>query len=189
MTDPIQPLALEAAFFHRRDAELIAEIRRREARQTRKKTLAEVSGITDEMVLDQLIAHDIHAETLVAFSLVPIIEVAWSDGKIQPAERVILLKAIEDAGIPKGGIAYQLMQQWLDRRPEPALMELWKSYTKVLMTELNGDAGDRIRQTVMGHARAVADAAGGFLGLGRVSRQEERVLQVLEAAFELPTAS
>jgi hypothetical protein len=189
MPHPNQPLALEAAFFRKRDAELIAEMRRREALQTRRKTLAEVSGIADEAVLDQLITHDIHPETLAAFSLVPLIEVAWSDGKIQSAERAILLRAIEEAGIPKGGIAYQLMEQWLDQRPEPALMDLWKSYTKVLMSELTSDARDRIRQTVMGHARAVAEAAGGFLGLGRISSQEERVLQVLEAAFDLPAAS
>ena len=175
--------SLEDAFFSKRDAELIAEMRRREADQTRKKALSEVSGITDDDILDQLVCHDIHAETLAAFSLVPIIEVAWSDGEIQPAEREVLLKAIEEAGVPKEGIGYKLMEEWLDRRPEPKLMQLWENYTRALMNELPAEVGRRIKQSVLSHARKVAEAAGGFLGFGRISSQEEKMLRALEAAF------
>jgi len=175
---------LEEAFFRKRDAELIAEMRRREQAQSRKKALADVSGISDERVLDQLIEHDIHAETLAAFSIVPIVEVAWADGSIQPEEHKILLRAVEDAGIPKEGVAYRLMEQWLTRRPEPKLMQLWRDYTRALMAELTPEAGERIKATVLAHARAVADAAGGFLGINRVSRPEEKILRELEEAFQ-----
>jgi hypothetical protein len=188
MAQPIfaETRSLEDAFFRKRDAQLIAEMRRRETTQTRKKALSEVSGITDETVLDQLVAHDIHAETLAAFSIVPIIEVAWADRKIQPEEHKILLRAIEEAGIPKDGVSYKLMEQWLTRPPKPKLMVLWQNYTRALMAELPPEAGERIRQTVLKHARAVADAAGGFLGIGRVSSQEEKILRTLEAAFLPP---
>jgi hypothetical protein len=179
-----QSLSLETAFFRKRDAELIAEIRQREIGQNRKKTLAEVSGIKDQSLLDELVAHDIHAETLAAFSLVPIIEVAWADGTIQPGERDILLEAISEAGIPRDGIAFQLMESWLDERPTPKLMKLWSNYTKALMNVLPPEAAERIRRTVLTRARSVAEAAGGFLGFGRVSKAEEKMLQSLEAAFE-----
>jgi hypothetical protein len=175
--------SLEDAFFRKRDAELVAEMRRREATETRKRALAEVSGITDESVLNQLVAHDIHVETLAAFSLVPILKVAWADGKIQAAERSILLRAISEAGIPKDGIAYRLMQEWLEQRPAPKLMKLWRDYTQALMRQLPPEIGEPLKQTVLGHARAVAEAAGGFLGLGRISHQEEKVLAALEEAF------
>ncbi len=174
---------LEEAFFRKRDAELIAEMRRREMAETRKKALAEVSGISDEVVLEQLIANDIHAESLAAFSLVPIIEVAWSDGEIQPAEREVLLKAIGEAGIPRDGIAYRLMQQWLERRPGPELLKLWEDYTRALMQDLSQESGESLKRTVLGHARAVAEAAGGFLGFGRISVREGKMLAALERAF------
>ena len=158
-------------------------MRRAEAEQTRRKALAEVSGITDESVLDQLVEHDIHAETLAAFSLIPVIEVAWADGKIQPEEAKILLQALADAGISKDCVACRMVEQWMDQRPDPKLMEIWKNYTRVLMGELTPEAGESVKGTVMQHARAVAEAAGGFLGFARLSSQEEKVLRGIEEAF------
>jgi len=183
-----EAFSLEESFFLKRDAELMAEMRRLETVHTRKKALAEVSGITNEDVLDQLVKHEIHAETLAAFSLVPIIEVAWADGAIQLAEEIVILRAVEEAGIPKESVAFQLTQEWLRRRPEPKLMQCWKDYTQALMSELTPEVREGIRQTVLGHARAVAEAAGGFLGLGRASHSEEKMLRVLEEAFEIQGA-
>jgi tellurite resistance protein len=178
-----QTRLLEQAFFSKRDAELIAEMRRREKQQTQKRALAEISGIKDEYVLEQLMAHEIHGETLAAFSLIPILEVAWADGRVQPAEREVLLRAIEEAGVPKNGISYNLMAGWLTQPPEPKLMKLWAGYTRALMQEISPEAGQRIKETVLKHARAVAEAAGGFLGLGRIAAKEAEVLKALEAAF------
>jgi hypothetical protein len=188
MVRPIIPetQSLEGAFFRKRDAELIAEMRRREALQTRKKMLTEVSGITDENVLDQLVAHDIHAETLAAFSLIPVIEAAWADGEVQPAEREILIRAVEETGIPRESVAFKLFEHWLEIRPQPKLMKLWANYTRSLVSQLTPDVRERLKQTVLGHAHTVAQAAGGFLGLGRISTQEEKVLNALEAAFKVP---
>jgi hypothetical protein len=177
--------SLEEAFFRKRDAGLIAELRRRETEQTRKKMLSELSGITNEEVLQQLIAEDIHAETLAAFLLIPILEVVWADGEVQPAERNVVLHAIEEAGIQKASVAFQLTEQWLERRPEPKLMKLWKDYTQELMGHLTPDAQECIKRTVLEHARAVAEAGGGFLGFGRVSSEEQGVLLALEEAFKI----
>ncbi len=186
MEQPIFPetKALEDAFFRKRDAELLAEMRHKESQQSRKRALAEVSGINDESVLDQLVEHDIHAETLAAFSLIPIIEVAWADGKIQKEEGAILRKALEDKGAPKDSIASRLVEHWIDERPHPNLMKLWQAYTGVLVSELTPDAVDLLKKTVVQHARAVAEAAGGFLGFARLSGEEERVLRTIEEAFQ-----
>ena len=188
MAHPIIPgtQSLEDAFFRKRDAELLAEMRRREALQTHKRMLTEVSGITDDVVLDQLVAHNIQADTLAAFSLVPVLEVAWADGEIQPAERALLIHAIEETGIPKESISFQLLNQWIQTPPEPRLMQIWTSYTRALMGQLPPEVRERLKQTILAHARSVAQAAGGFLGLGRTSSREDKVLRVLEHAFQLP---
>jgi hypothetical protein len=176
-------LSLENAFFRKRDAELITEMRRREQHQSRRKALAEVSGISDNALLDELVAHDIHAETLAAFAIVPLVEMAWADGAVQPAEHRVLLHAMEDAGIPKDGVSFKLMERWLTRRPQPKLMKLWQNYAKALVAELPPEAGERIRQNVLAQARTLAAAAGGFLGFARMSGEEEKVLRALEEAF------
>lgn len=187
MTHPIfkEARSLEDAFFRERDAAFIAESRKREAAKTRKKALAEASGITNEVVLDQLVEHDIHAETLAAFSLVPLVEVAWADGDIPPEERKVLLNAIEEAGIQKDSVAFQTIKQWMEKRPEPKVMKLWKNYARALMSELTPEARELIRQTVLKHARAVANAAGGFLGFSRASSAEKKVLFALEEALKI----
>jgi len=77
-----------------------------------------------------------------------------------------------------------MMEQWLDEPPAPKLMKLWASYTRALMSVLPPKAAERIRQTVLAHARSVAESAGGFLGFGRVSKKEEKILQTLQEAFE-----
>jgi hypothetical protein len=188
MAHPINPetQSLEDAFFRKRDAELLTEMRRREALQTHKKMLTEVSGITDDAVLEQLVAHNIQADKLAAFSLVPIIEVAWADGEIQPGERAILIHAIEETGIPKDSISFQLLNQWIETRPEPKIMKLWTSYAQALAAKLPPEICESIKGTILSHARSVAQAAGGFLGLGRTSSAEDKVLQILEKAFKLP---
>ena len=188
MAHPINPEthSLEDAFFRKRDAELLAEMRRRAALQTHKKMLTEVSGITDDAVLEQLVAHNIQADKLAAFSLVPIIEVAWADGEIQPSERAILIHAIEETGIPKDSISFQLLNQWIETRPEPKIMKLWTSYAQALAAEMPPEICRSIKGTILSHARSVAQAAGGFLGLGRTSSAEDKVLRKLERAFHPP---
>jgi hypothetical protein len=98
----------------------------------------------------------------------------------------MLIRAIEETGIPRESVAFKLFEQWLEIRPEPKLMKLWSNYTRALMEQLTPDVRERLKQTVLGHARTVVQAAGGFLGLGRISSQEEKVLIALEAAFKVP---
>ena len=170
---------MEDAFFRKLDADLIAELRRREAELTQEQVLSELSGITNKAILHQLITKGIHAEELAAFLLIPILEVVWADGNVQAAERKVVFHAVAEAGIRKASLAFQLTQQWLERRPEPALMKLWTDYTQELMGQLTPDAQECIQGTVLEHARAVAEAAGGFLGFGCVSEREEEVLCAL----------
>ena len=41
----------------------------------------------------------------------------------------------------------------------------------------------RLKENLVGRARTVAEAAGGFLGIGAISTEEESVLGELEGAF------
>ncbi len=175
---------LEDVFFHKHDAALIAELRRREAAEARKKMLAEVSGISDDSILTRLVEHNIHPETLAAFSLVPIVEVAWADGAVQAAEAEVILRAMERSGIAKDSLGYQITEKWLQYRPDPRLNSVWKEYTRALISSLDELTCAGLRSTVLAHARSVAEAAGGFLGFGRISDAEEKVLRELSEAFE-----
>jgi hypothetical protein len=144
-----------------------------------------VTGITDEEILKQLVAHEISAETLVPFSMIPVLEVVWADGGVQEAERAVIIKALKESGVKEDGPGFEMLDRWLQRPPESKLLPLWKQYTAVLMKQLTPEAQEGVKKTVLKHARDVAQAAGGFLGFGRITDKEAEMLKQLEQAFEI----
>ena len=148
-----------------------------------KDQLRKVSGMTDDAVLDQLVALGLTAKTIAALSLVPLIQVAWADGKIQDNERTAILQGAHGKGLEKGTAGYELLQTWLQTRPSIELVEVWEAYIKALASQLNDEQNRLLRNQIVGFAKMVAGAAGGFLGIGRVSSEEEKVLERIEAAF------
>jgi hypothetical protein len=62
---------------------------------------------------------------------------------------------------------------------------MWEQYVASMSTTLPAQERDALKAELLRQARSVADAAGGFLGLGsRVSKQEEALLAEIAAAFE-----
>ncbi len=178
--------ALEEEFFRRREQALIEKLREQEQRRQLREALAEASGIQDAATLDRLIDAGIQPRTLAPLALVPLVEVAWADGSIAAREREAIVRAAEAAGLHKGSAGYGLLESWLEEKPEPKLRQLWEEYVRALSQSLDPQARQRLRDEVMGRARAVAEAAGGFLGLGpKVSAAEEAVLRELAQAFDV----
>lgn len=176
--------ALEDQFFQRENERLVDEMRKRDEKQSSKEALAEASGIQDDRVLDHLVSAGIRAETLAALALVPLVEVAWADGSMDRRERRAILSAAHDSGMKESGTAYRLLEGWLNDRPRPHLLETWKEYVGSLGEHMTADTRFALMDQILGRARTVAEAAGGFLGLGsRVSSEEQAVLDQLEQAF------
>lgn len=175
--------ALEEEFFRKRERELLARIQAEQARQSARQALAEASGLTDPAALDHLVALGIAPETLLALRLVPLVEVAWADGHLDERERRAVLSALPAAGLAPGSPSHALVESWLASPPPPALLEAWTAYAKGLAAQLSPGERAALRESVLRQARAVAQAAGGFLGLGRISDAEAAVLRRLEAAL------
>jgi hypothetical protein len=175
--------ALEESFFARRNEELLQKLRQKQAAEERRQALAAVSGITDDAVLDRLIELELCAETVAAAALVPLVEVAWADGAVQDREREAILRAAEESGIDQESTAHQLLENWLAEAPEPTLMDVWRDYVNALAEKVGGEEKEKLQSQLLGRARAVAEAAGGFLGLGKISAKEQAVLEQLEKAF------
>ena len=147
------------------------------------KNLAEVSGIKDEAVLKKLVALNIHAETVASLAMVPLVEVAWADGKIDKEERDALLK-VSAGGDMFGRIDRSLLEQWLTHKPKPELLVAWEHYTAELCKVLSEPERLALRQQIMSRAEAVAKSAGGFLGLtSKISAEEHAVLERMNRAF------
>jgi hypothetical protein len=180
--------ALEEAFFKKQHEEQLGKLRKEQERAEAREALAAASGISDDPdLLDRLVTLGIHAETLAALTLIPLVEVAWADGKMEARERDAILRGAESSGIQPGSPSYGLLEIWTHDRPAPELLDTWKTYIGALVEELSADQKWHLEEKIIGRARAVAEAAGGFLGLGsKISVEEEAMLAELERAFGKP---
>jgi hypothetical protein len=176
--------ALENEFFHKENANKIQVLKQDLHESTTKDELRRVSGMTDDEVLDQLVALGLTGKTVAALSLVPLIWVAWADGVIQESERVAILNAATGKGLEAGSPGLVLLETWLEKKPDDALFRAWEQYIKSLASHLNDEQNRLLRTQIVDFARVVAESAGGFLGIGRVTGSEERVLQRISHTFE-----
>lgn len=175
--------ALEDAFYPEAATDSRERLRLREREAAAVPALREASGITDESILRRLAGLGIRAETLAALTMIPIVEVAWADGEVDERERAAILAGAEAVGIDPGSPSHSLLHLWTLDAPPPELTRLWREFIAALARELEPEERDRLRERIVGRARSVARAAGGFLGVGSISPDEERVLAALERSF------
>ena len=107
--------ALEDAFFAKHNEQLKQKLQEANSARAKRDALRTASGIADEAVLDQLIALDIQSETVAALSLIPLLEVAWADGRMEVRERQAILTGAQAAGLQQGAASYQLLEGWLNQ--------------------------------------------------------------------------
>jgi len=174
---------LEEAFFAQQNRRLLAELKQQAEKRDRREALAKATGIHLESILDKLIELDVNVERAAAFTLIPLVEVAWADGEVHDRERKAILEAAAAKGVEPGSIPCQLLEGWLGTKPEPRLLEVWKEYTRALVATFDAEQKAALQHDLLDRARAVAEAAGGFLGVGKISAAEAAMLADLEKAF------
>jgi tellurite resistance protein len=177
-------LRLEEAFFAQENSRLLEKLREESRQRERREALRAAMGVRDEALIDALIDLDIYPETAAAFSLVPLVVVAWADGEIQSKEREAILKAATGRGIEKGSTTCKILENWLNHKPSNDVVDTWKRYVREISASMDDGRRAAFRDGVLAQARDVAEAAGGFLGLGdRVSNAEDKALEDLATAF------
>jgi len=186
---PIDPFeerrkTLETEFFEKKNQDLLAKLRATFQKKETLEGLKQATGITNEEVLNNLVALNVSGQTMAAFALYPLVEVAWADGQIDDKERAAVLRAAAEAGVEVGSPAHALLERALIEGPNENRRKAWFAYANELNQRLTGTERRVVREELVRRARAVAEASGGFLGIGRrVSAGEERVLGALADAF------
>jgi uncharacterized tellurite resistance protein B-like protein len=175
---------LEEEFFTKREQQLVAKLRKTLEKAAPRETLTQLTGIQDAHVIDTLVALHVDRDTLAAFALYPLVEIAWADGKVDDAERQAFLKAASEHGITADSPGHQALREFLKETPREDARKAWFAWATALKNRLNPEERRALRSGLVARARAVAEASGGILGLGRrVSAAEQVVLDKIEAAF------
>jgi len=138
--------------------------------------------LSDLALCDRLVRIGITGSTAAALALVPVVEVAWADAKIQDGERAAILgEAKTDYGFAHPE-SRPLLEYWLKNRPTPQMMTAWVHFVRALGRMLSPGDQDDLRDSLIHLCRGVAEADGGVFG--KVSGSEKKVLEQIQAAFD-----
>lgn len=175
---------LEEEFFAKREAQLVEKLRRTLEKEHPRQMLKELTGLDDDAVIDTLVNLHVDRDTLAAFALYPLVEVAWADGKVDEDERKAFLKAAAEHGITADSPGHETLREFLRERPREDARKAWFAWAQQLNARLGKQERAQVRDALLKRARAVAEASGGILGLGRrISANEQKVLDKIAAAF------
>lgn len=122
---------------------------------------------------DPLHALGLHAHEAGLVALLPLIEVAWADGVVQPAEKRMILQTAESR-FDLDDHGRDVLEGWLSWRPSHTTLALGRQ----ALAELAGRG--ELPADLPELALGVARAAGGVLGLGAVDARERAVVEQLE---------
>lgn len=175
--------ALESQFFAAVDAKLMAELQAELKKSDDAKALAGLSGIDDQAILDALVEAGVSPSTFPALRLFPLVAVAWADGLLEANERETVLAAADKHSVgmnsPSGGI----LAVWLAKEPGHELFVAWEAFAKALVGKLNAGEAKSVKDSILKEVKDVAQASGGLLGWGAISKGESDVVNRIERAL------
>ncbi len=184
---PIEPSDEEEKYFH--EVEIEARRRLREHLEDNARKLEEAAKVAEHLATDDHgLAEEIRAlgfagDNAKIFDLLPLVHVAWADGKIQRSERAAILKLLEQRNLARDSQPFQTMEALLEERPTDAFMRESLSLLQRVVAKQGGRA-DEIVELCM----HVAAASGGLLGLGSRIDEAERK-RIREIAEQLGPAA
>ena len=189
--DPIHDRgqALEDEYFRRVDQKLLEELREKNERERLIDELTKATGLHDEELLGALLDAGIDASKVAALALTPLVFVAWADGTITSDERQAVISAALRQGVAGNPFAFKLLEQWLQTRPRRQLWTLWQAYAGELHRAIPPTTADKLAARLVAQAAEVAKASGGVLGIGKISAQEQRVIDEITATLPQHNAS
>jgi hypothetical protein len=154
--------AEENVYFAQRDALLIERIRARAKLGDIAAALADKLHVDNPDVLQRIVELGITRDTAAAFLVSPLIDVAWSDGHVSPAEYDTVVRIASERGIAHDSPDMAQIREWLAQAPPIAVVELALSAIKIGLSVLPLDERRQRIDKVMKACEAVARASSGI---------------------------
>jgi tellurite resistance protein len=168
--------SLENAFFSADDQQLLEQLRSTLSTEHSVQEFRAATGIQDEQVLSALTKLGVSPATLVAARVLPLVAVAWADGNADATETTAVT-TIAGRHIPIDSPAHGLIKRWLSDKPSEDLIAAWESYTGLILSSLPANESQSLKRELLEEVQEVAQASGGMLGVGAVSKSEKQLLQ------------
>jgi hypothetical protein len=167
---------LEEEYFRKKNQELVEKLHRQQAHQAERRQIAEIICVADQDVIDALQSLGYTADTVQLLYLIPLVQVAWSEGGAADREREMILNVAETQGIRPGSLAHQHLIQWLTVKPSKRFFEDNLHAIRVIFELLPPEQREAGRRNLIAACSQIASIVeGGIMGRARIS-EEERFL-------------
>lgn len=191
-SDQLHPhTSTEEEYFHRKERELIEQMRASAEEAEQRKALAEATHVSDEGVLNTMLDLGFDRETVMLLHLVPLVQVAWSEDLVTDKERKKIYALAKLRSVVPGHPAFSILENWLDERPRPEWFAKVDRIIGSVLAALPEDKRAAAEQDLVAQCTEVASVSGGFLGLvGAVSDIERNMIRtIMDLVHEGESAS
>ena len=173
----------EEDYFRKKDLELIERMRRAAAADQARRELGEKTGLADPALLTELQELGFTPETIALLPLVPVVQMAWAEGGVTPAEHTLVVDLARKRGIEADSAADRQLSDWLALRPARHVFDGAVRLISAMVGTPSEAAASLTADDVIKSAEAIASASGGLLGIGKVSAEERAILGQIQTAL------
>ena len=178
--------SLEDDYFRKKDRELIEKIQKAAAAEQARTDLGRAAGLNDPAVIQELLDLGFTPDTVSLLPLMPILQMAWAEGGVTPAERDLIVRFARGRGIDAGSAADHQLTSWMARRPDEAVFA--RAGRLIRATLDSGGAIGLNPDDLVAYCESIASASGGVFGIGRISAEERKLLSTIAADLKGRTA-
>ena len=144
-----------------------------QAREQAREELRIRTGLPDP-ALQELESLGFTPETVSLLPLIPVLQVAWAEGKVTDAERAVLLDLARARDIEEGSAADRKLKEWLAHKPTE---KVFASAGHLIAAMLSGPSAMNLSaDEVVNYCEVIASASGGMLGIHPVSSEERALI-------------
>lgn len=174
----------EDEYFWKKDQELIEKMRRASAAEQANREMGSRAGLNDPEMIQELAALGFTIDTIDLLPLVPVIQVAWAEGGVSDAERLLIVKLARSRGIAEGSAADRQLKTWLTTSPDPQVFTRSTRLIRAMLMSPTPAAAAMTRDELVKHCEQIATASGGLLGMRKISSEERALLSQIAAKLE-----
>lgn len=168
----------EEAYSRQKEAELLEKLRRTFHEEQDRERLAKEVGVHDQQILMAFEELGFTRETVTILHLVPLVQVAWSDGGVSEGERSKIreIAALRGVMMP-GAPGYALLEKLLRTRPSEHAFDVCWRVIRAMFASWPEEKRRTLEVSLPAYAAEVASISGGLLGFRSISADERTAVQ------------
>jgi hypothetical protein len=129
----------------------------------------------NDPTVEELHASGFRPSNVALLDVLPLVELAWADGRVSPRERQIVTAAAARRRDVRGS-AHTQLAAWLAQRPPDRVFRACRDTLRRSMQDRARSAAAHMRATLESEIALLVSSAGGLLGTDQPVTEEQRTI-------------